>query len=61
MAAVAAKPGASLGEKRFRCAPGSRREAAALLGVKVSALRPKWDKGTLTVTLSTIPTGVGAS
>lgn len=54
MAAVAALPGASLGDKRFRCATGSRREAAALLGVKLGALRPKWDKGTLTVTLATL-------
>ncbi len=54
MAAVAARPGASLSDKRFRCERRSRREAAALLGVKLGALRPKWDKGTLTVTLSTL-------
>lgn len=54
MTAAAARPGASLGDKRTRCAPGSRREAAALLGVQLGALRPKWDRGTLTITFATL-------
>ena len=54
MAKVAAPANSTHRDRRVRCARGSRREAAALLGVKLGALRPKGDRGTLTVTLATL-------